>query len=86
MREKDMVNDVLSSTKSGITNYSKAISECSNQRLRQTLKQIRDQDETFQYQLYQVAEQKGYYRPAKKANQQDVDEVKNQYSPAKTMV
>ncbi len=86
MREKDIVNDVLSSTKAGITNYSKAISECSNQKLRQTLKQIRDEDEKFQYQLYQVAEQKGYYKPAKRANQQDVDEVKNQHSPARTMV
>lgn len=86
MQEKDIVNDVLSSTKSGITNYSKAISECSNQNLRQTLKQIRDEDEKFQYQLYQVAEQKGYYKPAKRANQQDVDEVRNQHSPARTMV
>lgn len=86
MREKDILNDVLSSTKAGITNYSKAISECSNQRLRQTLQQIRGQDEKFQYQLYQIAEEKGYYKPAKKANQQDVDEVKNQFSPVKTMV
>lgn len=86
MREKDMVNDILSSTKAGLTNYTKAISECSNQRLRQTLQQIREQDEKFQYQLYQTAEQKGYYKPAKKTNQQDVDEVKNQFSPATTMV
>lgn len=86
MREKDMVNDVLSSTKAGLTSYSKAISECSNQKLRNTLQQIRDQDEKFQFQLYQIAEQKGYYKPAKKVNQQDVDEVRNQFSPATTMV
>lgn len=86
MREKDMVNDVLSSTKAGLTNYTKAISECSNQKLRQTLQQIRDQDEKFQYQLYQTAEQKGYYNSAPKATQQDVDALKNQFHPATTMV
>ena len=86
MREKDIVNDVLAMTKAGLTCYTKTISECSNKNLRQTLQQIRGQDEQFQYQLYQIAEQKGYYQPASKASQQDVEQVRDQFSPSKAMV
>ncbi len=80
MNEKDMVNDILSMTKSGLAEYAKTISECSNQQLRQTLQQIRNQDEQFQYNLYKLAEQKGYYQPAETANQQDVAHLRSQLS------
>lgn len=78
MHEKDMVNDVLSSLKSSLTNYSRAIAECSDQELRQTLQQIRNQDEQFQYQLYKLAEQKNYYQPAQKASDQQVSQIRSQ--------
>lgn len=77
MKEKDMVSDVLSTTKSSITNYANAITECSNPQLRGTLQQLRNEAEQFQYQLYQIAEQKGYYTPAPAANQQDIQAVKS---------
>ncbi|WP_077367070.1 spore coat protein [Anaerosalibacter sp. Marseille-P3206] len=77
MQEKDMVSDVLSTTKSSITNYATAITECANAQLRGTLQQLRNEAEQFQYQLFQIAEQKGYYTPAPTANQQDVQSVKN---------
>jgi spore coat protein CotF len=79
MQEKDMVNDVLSMTKASLTSYARVIAECSNRDLRHTLQQIRDADEQFQYQLYQLAEQKNYYHPAQTASLQDVQQVKSMF-------
>jgi spore coat protein CotF len=78
MQERDMVNDVLAMTKAGASDYTKAIGECSNQNLRQTLQQMRTGDEQFQYQLAQLAIQKNYYTPAQTANQQEVQQIKSQ--------
>ncbi len=76
MQEKDMVNDILSGTKASIDCYTKAIQECSSQQLRSTLQNLRNEAEQMQYQLYQIAEQKGYYVPAPPANKNDVNQVK----------
>lgn len=78
MQERDMVNDVLAMTKAGMSDYTRAIGECSNQNLRQTLKQMRDGDEQFQFQLAQIAVQKNYYTPAQAANQQEMQQIKSQ--------
>ena len=77
MEEKYMVNDILAGVKAGLTGYQNAISETENTQLRQTLQQIRNGDETFQYELFQVAKTKGYYKPAAPANQNEIDTVKN---------
>lgn len=84
MQEKDMVLDVLSGSKASINNYAKAICECSDQNLRQTFQQMRDSGETFQYDLYKIAEQKGYYKPSCPASTQDMQEVKNFLSQGNT--
>ena len=76
MTEKDMVVDILSNVKSGITNYSRCITECSCPNLRQTFQQMRDGDEKFQYDLYKTAEQKGFYKASSKVTQKDRDTVK----------
>ncbi len=76
MNEKVMVNDILSGVKSSLTTYQKAISEGENTELRQTLQQIRNNDESFQYELFKVAQAKGYYKPASKATVTEIDEVK----------
>ena len=76
MNEKVMVNDILSGVKSSLTTYTTAISETENMELRQTLQQIRNNDESFQYELFKVAETKGYYKPAVQATVTEVDEVK----------
>lgn len=76
MRDQDMVNDVLAGTKASINTYTHAIQECSNQSLRSTLQTLRDEAEQFQYQIYQMAEQKGWYNPSPQADQNDVQEVK----------
>ncbi len=77
MNEKIMVNDILSGVKSNLTTYQNAIAECENMELRQTLQQIRNNDESFQYELFKVAQTKGYYKPASKATVTEIDEVKN---------
>ena len=78
MQEKEMVNDILSMAKSSLTTYANVISEASNQQLRQTIQQMRNSDEQFQYQLYQLAEQKGFYKAAAQADQSDIQTVKSQ--------
>jgi spore coat protein CotF len=80
MGDKEMVNDILSMIKSSLTTYSSSISECSNQQLRQTLQQIRNSDEQFQYQLYQMAESKGFYKPATQADSKDIQQVRSAVS------
>jgi len=77
MNEKDMVLDILSGTKASIAGYAKAIVECSDQNLRQTFQQMRDGDEKFQYDLYKIAEQKGYYKASCPASSSDMSTVKS---------
>ena len=64
MDEKTMVNDVLSNVKSELWAYQTAITEAANQELRQTMQTIRNSSEAFQYELFKVAQTKGYYQPA----------------------
>lgn len=80
MTDKEMVNDILSMVNSSLTTYSMSISQSANQQLRQTLQQIRNSDEQFQYQLFQIAEQRGFYKPASDASSQDIQTVKSQLS------
>lgn len=78
MQEKVMVNDALSMVKSDLTFYANAISECSNTQLRSALQQIRNCCETSQYDLYKLAETKGFYKPASMAQDSEVQQVKTQ--------
>ena len=78
MDEKTMVNDILSGVKSGLTTYQTVISETENMALRQTIQQIRNNDESFQYELFKIAEAKGYYKPAAPANVNEIQNIKNE--------
>ncbi|MBR0490775.1 MAG: spore coat protein [Clostridia bacterium] len=78
MDEKTMVNDILAGVKSDLTAYQTAITECENMSLRQTFQQIRNNDESFQYELFKVAQSKGYYQPAQKATSTEINTVKTQ--------
>ena len=78
MDEKTMVNDILSGVKSDLTAYQTAITEAENMQLRQVLQQIRNNDESFQYELFKVAQAKGYYAPAQKATATEINSVKTQ--------
>ena len=78
MEEKTMVNDILSSVKSDLIAYQTAISESENMNLRQTFQQIRNNDESFQFEMFKIAQNKGYYKPAQKASLMEIDTVKNE--------
>ena len=80
MQEKDMVFDVLSGTKASLGTYAKVITECNDQNLRATFQQMRDGDEKFQFDLYKIAAQKGYYTPAPVANQEDTSSIRSTLS------
>lgn len=82
MQDKIMVNDALTSIKSSLTTYANVISECSNPQLRGTIQQIRNDCECSQYELYKLAQSKGFYQPAMMASEKDVQTVKSQFSNA----
>ena len=78
MEEKLMVNDIIQDLKSNVKDYQEAICECDNIGLRQTIQQIRNNDESFQYELFKVAQTKGYYKPAQSATPTEILTVKNE--------
>ena len=80
MDEKTMVNDILGNVKADLTAYQTAITEAENMNLRQTLQQIRNNDESFQYELFRIAQTKGYYVPSQKATVTEINNVKTNLS------
>ena len=78
MDEKTMVNDILNEIKLELVNYENIIAQTENLGLRQILIQIRNNDESFQYELFKVAQSKGYYAPAAKATPTEINAVKTQ--------
>jgi len=78
LQDKTMVNDTLSMVKSSLTTYANVISECANTSLRSTIQQIRNNCETSQYELYNIAQSKGFYKPATMVNDTEVQQVKTQ--------
>ena len=80
MQEKDMLLDILEDTKASLNIYNTAIPETECQQLRNTLQQLRDGAEQFQYQLYQLASQKGYYPAPEQASQQQLQQAKSSLS------
>ena len=78
MEEKTMVNDILENVKASLTTYQNAISESATMQLRQALQQIRNNDESFQYELFKIAQSKGYYKPAESATVTEINTVKTE--------
>lgn len=78
LQDKTMVNDTLSMVKNSLTTYASTISECANPQLRSTIQQIRNNCEASQYELFKLAQSKGYYKPAIMANDSEVQQVKSQ--------
>ena len=78
MDEKTMVNDILEAVKAELTTYQGVISETENMGLRQTVQQIRNNDESFQYELFKIAQTKGYYKPAAKATTTEINTVQTE--------
>ena len=79
MDEKTMVNDILAGVKSDLTAYQTAISEAENMQLRQTFQQIRNNEESLQYDLVKIANIKGYSNPSSKAETKEIEDLKRQF-------
>lgn len=77
-QDKEMVSDYLVGLNASLTGYAHMISEANNSELRQTLIQMRNQDESRQRTLYSYALQKGYYQPAAPASDQVIQQLKSQ--------
>lgn len=80
MQDKVMINDALSGMKSSLTVYATTITECANPTLRSTIQEIRNGDEASQYELFKLAQSKGFYQPAMMADDNEVQQVKSQLS------
>ena len=78
MEENYMVNDVLEGAKSELVKYQNMISETENMQLRQTLQQMRNNSESFQYEVFKIAQNKDYYIPAQAATPQEISKVKTE--------
>lgn len=77
MTEKIAVNDVLSTLNSTITLINYAIQQSNNKNFRDTLITSRNSLENYQWQIYLIAKEKGYYIPAAPAGAADIEQVKN---------
>ena len=77
MEEKYMVNDILNDSKNFIKSYTDSIIECENSQLRNTIQNLRNSLENFQYDLFRISESKGYYVSAQEVKQDEIDKVKN---------
>ncbi len=76
--ERDMVMDALEMVKHEIVDFTKAAEECSNQNVRQTMLQFRNQAEQLQVQLSQIATQRGWYIPSPQVDDAMVQQTKQQ--------
>lgn len=80
MDDKYMVNDILEGVKGDLTTLQGVINESENMGLRQTIQSMRNGSESFQYELFKMAQAKGFYTPAAKATQTEIETVKNEVS------
>jgi len=80
MTEKIGVNDVLSTLNGLIKLIEYSIEQSNDKNFRDTLITSRNSLENYQWQIYLIAKDKGYYVPAAPAGQADLEEVKNSIS------
>ncbi|RDU24857.1 spore coat protein [Anaerosacchariphilus polymeriproducens] len=85
MQEKTMVSDALMGINSELKMFGDFIPQTENVELKQTLKQIRNQCESSQEEIYQIARSKQYYIPAEKATQEDIAHVRSIFSQPSMM-
>ncbi len=77
MNEKTMVADALVGVNGELKMFGEMIPQTENAELKQCLKQIRNQCEMSQENLYKIAREKSYYVPAAKATDSEVEHVKS---------
>ena len=77
MDEKTMVVDTLTGINGELVRYGEMITQTENPQLKQTLKQMRNQCEMSQEEIYGIARNRGYYVPAAQATREEVDHVRS---------
>ena len=77
--EKIMVNDILECTKSNILNYDRTIFETDNLGLRQLMIELRNEEESFEYELYKIAKIKEYLTISIPASTNEIQNIKNKF-------
>jgi spore coat protein CotF len=77
MDEKTMVADTLAGINGELGRYGEMIPQTGNKELKQVLKQFRNQCETSQEEIYQLAREKQYYVPAARATQEEIAHVRS---------
>lgn len=75
--EKTMVADTLTAVNGELLRYSEMITQTGNPQLKQTLKQIRNQCEMSQEEIYNIARERHYYVPAAEAKTDEINHVKS---------
>ena len=77
MTDKTMVTDTLAGINGELVRYGEMIPQTENPQLKQALKQMRNQCEMSQEEIYQIARAKAYYVPASKATPEEVAHVRS---------
>ena len=76
INEKTMVSDALTGLNGELKMFGEMIPQTENQQLKTVLKQLRNNCELSQEELYQIAREKAYDVPAQKASEQEIEHVK----------
>lgn len=77
MQEKVMVSDTLQGVNGELVRFGEMIPQTENKQLKMTLKQLRNQCEMSQEELFEIAKSKQYYVPAAKATDSEIQQVKS---------
>lgn len=72
-----MVSDTLAGINGELVRYGEMIPQTENKELKQVLKQIRNQCEMSQEEIFQIARSKQYYVPAAKATAEEISHVRS---------
>jgi len=77
LNDREIASDVMCTFKHGVEELTRAAMECSNERLRQTLRQARDDDERALHEVSRMSSANRWYLPSPPADHQDVREVRS---------
>ena len=79
MEEKYMVNDILQNSKEFVKSLNETILESSNLEFRQIITTLRNSAENFEGEIYKIAESKGYYSSASKAEENEIIQLRKKF-------
>lgn len=77
MTDKTMVSDTLAGINGELVRYGEMIPQTENQQLKQQLKQLRNQCEMSQEEIYHIARAKSFYVPAACAKPDEIAHVRS---------